>query len=619
MTGAGPKTVELAYDRDAGPSDKLLWAQLAKTTNVEDFAALWLQMQARALGEVRLGVLIMGVPETGPFMPVAQWPAGRGVGPELSIAAETALADRRGVLRDQPAGTRSEASQCVALPLIFDDALYGVVAFDLEPRSPEALAEAGRRLHWGTAWIEALVRRRSLLPNRQLVEVLETVAAVLEALRLDVALQGLALDVARVLKAEWAGCGLAVRGHMRVAALSQAITTSRRQQIMAATAAAMQEALDQQSALQVPEEPGASPRVTRAHRALAELASAPGVMSLPVLMESRITGILTVVARSGQEFSARDRDFVRLLGTLVGPAISLRQRDDRWIGAKVAQSAGAVLQKLVGPRQVPLKLVAVAVLAAAAWLSVATATYRVTAPATVEGSVQRAVTVPIAGFVAGQFARAGDHVAQGDLLARLDDREFRLDRTRLASERDQRLSEYKRALAQGDRDQVQVLKAEIEQSQARLDLLDAQIAKVELRAPIAGMIVRGDLSKMIGAPVQRGDVLFEIAPLDDYRIILLVDERDAALVREGQTGTLVLASLSALPLTLRVTKWTPISIAEGGHNSFRVEAALDGANPAVRPGMQGFGKIDIGERGVARIATARLAQWLRMTAWRFWF
>ena len=32
-------------------------------------------------------------------------------------------------------------------------------------------------------------------------------------------------------------------------------------------------------------------------------------------------------------------------------------------------------------------------------------------------------------------------------------------------------------------------------------------------APIPGVIVSGDLSQAIGAPVERGQVLFELAPL----------------------------------------------------------------------------------------------------------
>ena len=56
-------------------------------------------------------------------------------------------------------------------------------------------------------------------------------------------------------------------------------------------------------------------------------------------------------------------------------------------------------------------------------------------------------------------------------------------------------------------------------------------------------MARGDLSQSLGSPVERGEVLFEVAPLDDYRIIVEIDERDISMVSAGQLGTLTLAAL----------------------------------------------------------------------------
>lgn len=620
MKGADSRLIEPLFERHAGPSDQQLWSRLAKATDREDFAATWLQVQARMLTGARVGVLILGPPEAGPFVPVGVFPPRAAVGADLSVAAETALGDRRGVVSDRPAGERVDAAQCIAMPILVDEALHGVVAFQLEPRGPEALSEAARRLQWGAAWIEVLVRRGSLLPNRQLVDVLDGLAAVMEAPTLAVALQGLVGEMTRVLGCEWAACGLVRRGtNVHVEALSQAITRSRRQQVVAATARAMQEAFDQSCLVAVPEEREAFPVVTRAHRLLGEAVTAGGVMSVPIAVDAEVIGVLTLVARTGAAFAADDRAFCRLAATALGPAIALKRRDDRWIGAKVAAAARLQLGKLFGPRHLMLKLWTAAALAAAAYLTVGTAMDRVTAAATVEGAVQRAVAAPIAGYIASQGPRAGDRIGRNDVLAKLDDREYQIERARWASERAQRAREYQQAFAEGDRARVQVLKAQIDQSQARIDLLDEQIAHVDLRAPIDGLIVKGDLSQMVGAPVQRGDVLFEIAPLDDYRIVLKVDERDADAVKVGQTGTLLLSSLSSRALPLRVTRLTPVSTAEEGRNLFRVEAALDTGDLAIRPGMQGYAKIDVGPRKVVAIATARLRQWSRMTVWRFWF
>jgi multidrug resistance efflux pump len=380
----------------------------------------------------------------------------------------------------------------------------------------------------------------------------------------------------------------------------------------------MQECADQREIIALPEIDAAPLIVTRAHEELAE-GEVGALLSVPLSNNSTITGVVTLKFPVGYTVLTRDCEFCRLAGAVLGPLLEAKRRDDRWIGAKLLDEAREVLARLVGPGHLWLKVAAAAAVLAAGVLSVATADYHVTAAATLEGAVMRAVTAPIQGYIAEAKARPGDRVAKDDVLARLDDRVLKVERTRWRSELEQKSKEYQRAIAESERTRVQILHAEMEQSQARIDLIDEQLARTEIRAPFEGLVVRGDLSQMLGAPVQRGDVLFEVAPLDEYRIQLRVDERDINEVAVGQSGTLMLSSIPAMPLGFRVTKLTPLSVAEEGRNNFHVEAQLIGDNPAVRPGMQGYGKVSVGERKLSYIVTARLFQWVRMTFWRWWF
>jgi len=117
--------------------------------------------------------------------------------------------------------------------------------------------------------------------------------------------------------------------------------------------------------------------------------------------------------------------------------------------------------------------------------------------------------------------------------------------------------------------------------------------------------------------VQRGQVLFEVAPLDAYRIILDVDEREVGAIQTGQTGELVVSALPTQNLPFVIDKVTPIAEARGGRNVFRVEGRLT-ENPAqLRPGMEGIGKIDIGARNVAWIWLHPLIDGLRLWSWHW--
>jgi multidrug efflux pump subunit AcrA (membrane-fusion protein) len=137
-------------------------------------------------------------------------------------------------------------------------------------------------------------------------------------------------------------------------------------------------------------------------------------------------------------------------------------------------------------------------------------------------------------------------------------------------------------------------------------------------APFDGLVITGDLSQTLGSPVQRGQVLFEIAPLEDYRLRLRVDERQINQIKLGQKGTLILNSLPEEPLPMTIRKVTPVATAEEGHNLFMVEADLDRSLASLRPGMEGYGKVDIDERKLIWIWTHDVYDWLRLWVWSWW-
>ena len=158
--------------------------------------------------------------------------------------------------------------------------------------------------------------------------------------------------------------------------------------------------------------------------------------------------------------------------------------------------------------------------------------------------------------------------------------------------------------------------AQLDQAQAQLALVDEQLARTEMVAPFDGVIVSGDLTQMLGAPLERGQALFEIAPLDAYRVVLQVDEHRIADVRAGQRGELVLSPMPSQRFPILLEKVTPVSAAKDGRNHFRVEAQLEaGPDPRLRPGMEGVAKIAVDDRHLIWIWTRELLNWVKLKAW----
>ena len=144
-----------------------------------------------------------------------------------------------------------------------------------------------------------------------------------------------------------------------------------------------------------------------------------------------------------------------------------------------------------------------------------------------------------------------------------------------------------------------------------------KLARSRILAPFDGIVVSGDLSQMLGSPVEKGKTLFEIAPLDSYRLIVQVDERDVRYIAVGQSGTVALAGKPGDPLPIILSKITPVTVAEEGRNSFRVEARLSEHGLHLRPGMEGVAKIEAGRRSIVWIWMHPVVDWLRLAAWKY--
>ena len=207
---------------------------------------------------------------------------------------------------------------------------------------------------------------------------------------------------------------------------------------------------------------------------------------------------------------------------------------------------------------------------------------------------------------------------EGQLLAQLDDRDLKLERAKWSSQRAQRSEEYRAAMAGHERAKIRVLEAQLAQAEAQLALVEEQLARTKMVAPFDAVVVKGDLSQSLGSPVERGNVLFELAPLDTYRVILKVDERDITNTQVGQHGWLALSSMPQEKLSMTVQKITPVSVVEEGRNYFRVEAAVTSSTQKLRPGMEGVGKIEVDERRLIWIWTYKLVHWVRMWFWTWW-
>jgi multidrug efflux pump subunit AcrA (membrane-fusion protein) len=325
------------------------------------------------------------------------------------------------------------------------------------------------------------------------------------------------------------------------------------------------------------------------------------------------------VERSGgPPLDAADVQGLEHLACLAAPVLALMLAGQRPWHRRAADALEDWASGHGAVRRRVLRRAALGVAAAALLLLLWPVGQPVGGRARLEGAVQRVLAAPADGFVAQVHARPGDVVRAGAPLVDLADQELQLERQRWQSQLAQHLDAYAAAQARADRSLLVQHQSKADEAQAQLDLVDEKLARSRLVAPFDAVVVQGDLSQQLGAPVKQGAELMTLAPGGQFRVIVEIDERDVALVRVGQTGTLALTSLPWDTLPLRVGRITPMATPVEGRNVFEVEAALLAPAPGLRPGLQGSAQIGVGQAPTLWRWSRRVVESLRLTAWE-WF
>jgi multidrug resistance efflux pump len=384
----------------------------------------------------------------------------------------------------------------------------------------------------------------------------------------------------------------------------------------------MEEAIDQCASIVNPPLPGADQVAHMSHAALSDALHVAGASVMSVVLadnEGKPIGALTFERHGADAFDRATLQLAEAVAALTGPTLALHLRANRWVSGRIADSAVEVSVALFGPRRPALKLAVAGFLAALVVLAVSKGEHRVTAKSVIEAKTLRAAVAPFDGYVRTARVRAGDTVRSGEVLAKLDDRDLLLDRLKWRSELDKLQQKQRAALGKHERTDIVVLESEVRQAEAQLALAEDKLSRAHIVAPFDGVIVTGDLSQNLGSPIEKGKTLFEVAPLNAYRVIVEVGERDIRYVESGQRGAVAIAGMPGRPLPIVLTKITPVSVAEEGQNFFRVEAQIDGVGPDLRPGMEGVAKIDIGRRSLVWIWTHAIMDSARLAAWKYLF
>ena len=613
-------------DEHRSHAEAAAWSRFVAAGDADEFWTSWLALLSTRIVRARAALLLVADDGAQAFGVAAAWPDPRRDLQYLGPIAQRALAERCGVVAAPGGGEPgSDGAAHVGYPVEVGGKLCAAVVFDIGAEAglsgQNDLQAALRQIHWASAWLIDHFRQRVLaLREAELARVgtlNELMATALQHRRCEPSALAVANDLAPRLRCDRVSIGFEEAGRMVPVVMSHTATFDARSDLVRYLGEAMDEVLDLGVAVAFPA-PGDDELGAIAHAEAARALQVQALLSVPLVANGETIGVITFERNTGPAFDASDHRIASAVGTLLGPVWAVQRANERSLWQRSRESVRGFLQATYGPRHPGLKLLASTVALLLLVITLIQIDYRVAARTVVEGATQAAQVAPFEGYIAEALVRAGDTVKRGQPMARLDERDLKLERAKWSSEREQLQRRFQVAMAAADRGAMGVLAAQINQSEAQLSLAEEKLARATLVAPFDGLVVSGDLSQSIGSPVEQGKLLFEVAPLEGFRVVLQVDDRDISRVASGQSGALVLSSLPDQSLPFKVSTVTPVATQHDGRNVFRVEAAIEASAAArLRPGMEGIGKVVVGERSLIWIWTHGFFDWLRLSLWNW--
>jgi hypothetical protein len=643
--GAEPRAVD-----GAGPAPRLeeaaLWAAFSSAP-AGDIAAAWLDLARRRLGPVPAMALFGGLQEAP--VPEAVWPQGFVPDESMRTAVAEGLAQGLPLVRSSPRGF------ILVCPLLQEQQ---VVAVEAAAASPQDLQRLLDELLWTSGWLAARLAARRAERSEVRAQQVELAARLAENMARETAAPAAARALAAGLGASFrcseVRVGVSRRGRLTMAArwpepdsdaeddAAALAGESHRQEVLAAAVLAgralsiplapPEDEAEARAALAVagddPATTGLPPQGDASANAGGDAATAGDTVDSGPLQEAdaeadaaegqaqapaRTPGPIESLSRTSALCAvplilAEGAAGAVLLERIVGPAFSDEEvaaldaialqaaplLESRPMGRPQVTTERRAFVALFGPVRLRFKLALVALLAMALVLTGATGEYAVPATAVMEGAPPRAVSAPFKGVLAELAVRRGDTVKRGQLLARMDDRELQLERLRLGAARDHLAQVVREARELRDTGASGALGTKLQEVEASLRTVEERLSRLRIVSPVDGVVSGGQGFGFADGPVEQGQALLEISPVDTYRLVLWVDERNLPFLREGQSGRVDFGAGEPVPITIK--RLTGVTAPVKGASRVRVEAQLQAMSEHAVPGAEGSAEVGVGKR-----------------------
>jgi len=256
--------------------------------------------------------------------------------------------------------------------------------------------------------------------------------------------------------------------------------------------------------------------------------------------------------------------------------------------------------------------------AAALFLAIFPIPMRVDGTSTVASASSVQVQPELDGVVRQVYVHEGDHVQRGQVLADLEDWDYRAALAGAQAKYQTATMEMNRALATNDGAQAGIQGVQARYWASEVERARERLERTHLRSLLDGWVTTPHVEDLTGRHLAPGDTFAEVADSSESRVDVAIDESEISLLRPGAAAAIKVESFPTQTFRGHVAVVSPKSEADGEGRFFYARVDVPNPDGRLRPGMQGRGKISVGWHPIGMVFFRSPFMWLYSKLW-WWF
>lgn len=228
----------------------------------------------------------------------------------------------------------------------------------------------------------------------------------------------------------------------------------------------------------------------------------------------------------------------------------------------------------------------------------------------IEPSARRFLSSPVEGRILESKVQPGDLVDRNQLLARMDDQQLLWDLSAAKAEYQSAMKRRETALVARAGGDIQIAQLDQQRIQTQIESIEQKLKQLEIHSPTSGVVIQGDWHRSEGAPVSRGDSLFEIASLDEMQVQIHLTTEDLSEIEVGDQVTIRIDSAYGECWEGKIARIDPRGQVIDSKVVFIAELEIANRDELLRPGMKGTVRISTGTRSLGSLLLRRPYVWL---------